>query len=87
MYLLGSQKPDMGSIRNTFFYNQVGQLAEVNSSKRGDFLVNDTYTFEVGGNNKYEQQIKGLENAFVVSNDIEMGYNNRIPLWLFDLLY
>jgi len=45
MYLLGSQKPDMGSIRETFFYNQVGQLAEVNSSKRGDFAVDDNYTF------------------------------------------
>ncbi len=87
MYLLGKHNPEKGNIRETFFYSQVAQQQVVNSSNKGDFLVNEKYHFEVGGKNKYEQQVKGLANAYIVLDDVEMGYNNRIPLWLFGWLY
>lgn len=28
-----------------------------------------------------------LENAFIAADNIEYGYNNTIPLWLFGFLY
>ena len=37
--------------------------------------------------NKTKQQIVYIENAFVVHDGIEIGFQNRIPLWLFGFLY
>lgn len=87
MYLLGNEKPDMGSVRETFFYNQVGHVHEVFSAPKGDFLVDGKFIFEVGGKNKTDHQVRGEKNAFVALDDIEIGYDNRIPLWLFGWLY
>ena len=43
--------------------------------------------FEVGGKNKTQKQIAGVSDAFVVKDDIEIGYQNVIPLWFFGLMY
>jgi len=55
--------------------------------KRGDFLVDEKYTFEVGGKNKSFEQIKDMPNSFVIADDIEIGFGAKIPLWLFGFLY
>lgn len=55
--------------------------------KVGDFLVNDTYTFEVGGKDKTIAQLRNIPQNFVVADDIEIGLLNKIPLWLFGFLY
>ena len=55
--------------------------------KKGDFLVDGHYLIEVGGKNKGFEQIKDIENSFVVSDDLEVGYKHKIPLWLFGFLY
>lgn len=51
-----------------------------------DFVIGK-YTFEVGGKNKTQKQIEGIENAYLVKDDIEYGYKNIIPLWAFGLTY
>lgn len=33
------------------------------------------------------KQIKGIEDSFVVSDGIDIGYGKKIPLWLFGMLY
>ena len=60
---------------------------EVILAKNGDFIVDGQYTFEVGGRNKTGEQIKNIENAFIVADDIESGFQNKIPLWMFGMLY
>jgi len=50
-------------------------------------LVNDRYTFEIGGKNKSFSQIKDVKNSFIVVDGVEMGCQNKIPLWLFGFLY
>jgi hypothetical protein len=40
-----------------------------------------------GQNNKSFNQITDIDNSFVVANDIEIGFKNKIPLWLFGFLY
>ena len=55
-------------------------------AKNGDFIV-ENYTFEDGGKNKDAKQINGIENSFIVSDDIEIGFKNKIPLYLFGFLY
>jgi hypothetical protein len=56
-------------------------------AQNGDFLIDEKYTFEIGGKNKGTGQIQGLFNAFVAADDIEYGFKNKIPLWLFGFLY
>ena len=41
--------------------------------KNGDFIVDEKYTFEVGGRGKTNKQIKDVSNAYIVSDDIEIG--------------
>jgi len=81
------QNNEIGTIRETFFANQLSTKYKLNISKQGDFLVDEKYIFEIGGKNKGFKQIKELENSFVVSDDIEIGSTNKIPLWLFGFLY
>jgi hypothetical protein len=50
-------------------------------------LVDNTYLFEIGGKNKTKKQIAHTENTFVVQDNIEIGFQNSIPLWLFGFLY
>jgi predicted AAA+ superfamily ATPase len=82
---LGPVNP--GSIRETFFYNQLRVGHQVVYTPAGDFLVEGKYTFEVGGKNKTRKQIRGIRNAYIAADNIEYSQQNRIPLWLFGFLY
>ena len=79
--------PPEGTVREIFFANQLGVRHTVNSSAHGDFMVDHKFVFEIGGKNKNDDQIKGLKNAFLALDNIEYGYRNKIPLWMFGLLY
>ncbi|NCT10486.1 MAG: ATP-binding protein [Flavobacteriia bacterium] len=87
LYALSEEKALVGTLRETFFVSQLQTIHKVNVSKQADFLVDGTYTFEVGGKGKGQKQIKGLENAWIVKDDIELPMLNTIPLWMFGLLY
>ena len=76
-----------GTVRETFFVNTLSQGHQVNYSKIGDFLVDDHYLFEIGGKNKTFKQIKDEKNSYVVADDVELGFGDKIPLWLFGFLY
>lgn len=78
---------NVGNIRETFFMNQLRQNHQVTFPKYGDFMVDDTFVFEIGGANKTQQQIQGVPNAFLALDEIKTGHGNRIPLWLFGFLY
>ena len=43
--------------------------------------------FEVGGRKKSFVQIADIENGYLAVDDIEVGFGNRIPLWMFGFLY
>lgn len=86
-YALAGDSADLGTIRETFFLNQVGKDYAVTYPKTTDFLVEGKYYFEVGGKSKKRKQLPALvEHAYLVSDDIEIGIGNRIPLWLFGYL-
>ena len=86
-FALSTNEPNIGNIRETFFLNQVSEQHQVTYHERADFTVNEKYVFEIGGKNKTKSQIKGIENAYIVQDDIAFGVENTIPLWLFGLLY
>lgn len=87
MYVLSSFSANRGNVRETFFANQVGYKHKINYHEKTDFLVDNTYAFEIGGKDKSKKQMTGIENAYIVSDEIEYGYQNKIPIWLFGFLY
>ena len=87
MYVLGYNTPSIGTLRETFLVSQVSQVSLVTFSMQSDFLVDGTYTIEVGGKKKKGRQLKSLEDAYIASDDIEYGFGRKIPLWLFGFLY
>lgn len=86
IYALADENPEIGNIRETFFYCAMCVNHKVTSSPAADFLVKG-HTFEVGGKSKKQKQIKNVKDAFVVKDDIENAYMNVIPLWTFGFNY
>jgi hypothetical protein len=86
-YSLNPDNVDTGTIRETFFLNQLSAQHKISYPKKADFFVDSKYTFEIGGKSKTKKQIEGLNNAFIVKDNIEYGHNNVLPLWLFGFLY
>ena len=86
-YALDSKTPDIGTLRETFFISQVRPQHTLEYTEEGDFLVNNQFIFEVGGRKKGFTQIKHLENAFVAADNLDIGIDRKLPLWLFGFLY
>ena len=86
MYALSS-KINIGTVRETFFNSQLSATEEVLLPPKGDFFVNRTHLFEVGGKNKTFNQIKDVPDSYLAVDETEVGHNNRIPLWQFGFLY
>lgn len=86
MYALIGE-PDKGTLRETFFNNNLGSEHELSCPKKGDFRVDGRFLFEVGGLGKGFGQIADLPNSYLAIDDLEVGRGARIPLWLFGFLY
>lgn len=81
---------DKGTIREAFALNQLLSAGiEVHYPKgKGDFyLPEHNLTFEIGGKTKKNTQIENIENSYVLADDLEEGYLNKIPLFLLGFLY
>ncbi len=85
--LLYINDANIGTVRETFFLSMTSKAHEVTYPKKGDFLVDNVYLFEIGGKNKSFKQIADMPNSYVAVDDIEVGYKNKIPLWLFGFIY
>ena len=86
IYALSGNFADTGHLRETFFLNQLVQNHSITYPDKGDFIIDEKYLFEIGGKNKTRKQIAGIENAYIVADNIEHGAG-QIPLWLFGFLY
>ena len=78
---------NIGTLRETFFADQLSTIGSVQISPKGDFLIDGKYTFEVGGDGKDFGQIANIPDSYLAVDNTEMGYGARIPLWMFGLLY
>ncbi|MBQ1925700.1 MAG: ATP-binding protein, partial [Proteobacteria bacterium] len=83
---LSEGQPDMGNIRETFFYNQMRLNHPIHTSSVSDFEIDDM-TFEVGRKNKRKKQIASVPNGYVVRDDTEFACGNIIPLYQFGFGY
>ena len=87
MFALAPSSMNIGNMREAFFANQLGYQHQLTYIEQTDFLVSRKYSFEIGGKNKKTKQISELENAYIAADNLEFGYKNTIPLWLFGFLY
>jgi len=87
LYALSEDAPSEGTVRETFFKNQLQVKHKVQYSPDTDFIIDGRYSFEIGGKNKSNKQIANLPNAWVIKADIEYTAGNAIPLWFFGFLY
>lgn len=86
MRVLSMNNPNVGNMRETFFYNQMRVRNELTASKLSDFCIGE-YTFEVGGRKKGKKQIENVDGGIVVRDDIETGHGIFVPLWMFGMNY
>ena len=88
-FALGNGLPEKGNIRETFFANQLSYGHSLTIPENGDFLADNSRTFEIGGRGKDNKQLNKatVNNGFIASDDIEFGNGNKIPLWMFGFLY
>jgi predicted AAA+ superfamily ATPase len=84
---IDSMNVQTGTARETFFQNQISEKHKLKYPAHGDFMVDNIYVFEIGGKNKDNSQINDQENAWIAMDDIEIGFGNSIPLWMFGFVY
>lgn len=88
LYALATHPIKEGTIRETFAVNQLSVGHELEyGKKKGDFKVDGKYTFEVGGPSKDFKQIAGVPDSYVLADDIDYPYGNKLPLWIIGFLY
>ena len=85
--VLSLEKPNLGTMRETFFCNQLGYKHQIEYTRQGDFLIDHKLTFEIGGKSKDGKQVAQTENSYIAADDMEFPVGNKLPLWLFGLMY
>lgn len=78
---------NIGTLREVFVTSMLQTKHKVSIPKKGDLLIDGKYLFEIGGKSKGYRQIKDISNSYIISDDIEIGSGNKLPLWLFGFLY
>lgn len=86
-YALGESQTEIGNVRETFFFSQLSVSHKIHTAQHGDFLIDQQFSFEVGGKHKSFKQIEGIKNAWLAKDDIEFPSAQIIPLWMFGFLY
>lgn len=88
IYALSLSRPNVGTLRETFVISHLKNSTKlVEIPEKGDFVVNNKYVFEVGGKKKDAKQISTSKDSYLILDDIELGYGNKIPLWLVGFLF
>lgn len=85
--VLSLEKPNLGTMRETFFCNQLGYKHQIEYTRQGDFLIDHKLTLEIGGKSKDGKQVAQTENSYIAADDMEFPVGNKLPLWLFGLMY
>ena len=90
LYTLSDKQPEIGTVRETFFCNQLhsaGHQVEYGGLKSGDFRIDGDLVIEVGEHDKGLRQVKEEPKGYVAADDIDSATFHKIPLWAFGFLY
>ncbi|MDE5821286.1 MAG: AAA family ATPase [Paramuribaculum sp.] len=78
---------DKGTVRETFVASMLAPDHRLMEPHNGDLLIDEKYTFEIGGKSKQFNQIADVDDSFVIADDTETGFGNKIPMWLLGFIY
>ena len=92
IYSLSSKEPEIGTVRECFFCNQLssaGHKVEYGGLKTGDYRIDGEIIIEVSGASKGTSQIseEDMDKAALAVDNIDMAIGKKIPLWAFGFLY
>jgi len=87
IYSLSELSANTGTVRETFVLNQLSVRHIIEYPKSGDFIVDKKFVFEVGGKGKTGKQINTIKSSYIIADNIEIGFQNKIPIWLLGFLY
>lgn len=87
MQAIAGEHSNVGTMREVFFHNMLAKDHGIAIPNQGDFMVDENWLFEIGGAKKGFAQLKDQTNAYVASDNIELGFQSKVPLWLFGFLY
>jgi len=87
LFALNPELVNAGNLRETFALNQLSVSHDVSLHNQADFIIDNNVILEIGGKNKGNRQVRDFENAYIFMDDIEIGFNTKIPLWLLGFLY
>lgn len=85
--LSGLSRENRGTLRETFFLSMLSHGHRITIPEHGDFLIDDDSLVEVGGKGKSFSQIRNKPKSFLALDDMESGFGDKIPLWIFGFLY
>lgn len=96
MYHAYQSWDNVGTIRESFVLQvlkKINKPAVINENiilpEYGDVIFkykSKNYLFEIWWSNKTAKHIKWIENSFLIKDDIKIGTENQIPLWLWGLI-
>lgn len=87
LYALAKDNTNIGNVRETFVLNQLKELYTIHLPEQGDLLIDEKIILEIGGKNKSKKQVENIKNAYIAKDQIEIGIDNIVPVWLFGFLY
>lgn len=86
-YALCTKEPELGNLRETFLLTQLRPGHNITHTERGDFRIDEKFIIEVGGKSKNMKQISGIKQAYIAADNLDIGIDRKIPLWLFGFVY
>ena len=87
LYALAKDNTNIGNVRETFVLNQLKELYTTQLPEQGDILIDEKIILEIGGKSKTKKQVVSIKNAYIAKDQIEIGIDNIVPVWLFGFLY
>jgi hypothetical protein len=86
LFALGHSSSNKGTIRETFVVNALKSSYHISTPAKGDILLDQKYTIEIGGKSKNMHQIYDMPNPILIKDDIVNGGNGILPMWMLGLL-
>ncbi len=78
-------EPTRHAVLETFFLNQLSNKHLVSGNgKKEEFIIDNLLTFKIGN---YKKTINTKTQIYIATDMEEVGYENKIPLWIFGFLY
>jgi uncharacterized protein len=73
-------------MRETFIINALKQKHNISTPAKGDLLLDQKYTIEIGGPSKKFHQIADMANPILITDGIAHGSDGIIPMWMLGLM-